>query len=132
MSTATTNTFNLLRTLEAYGFEGLDEFTPNLLKEWSKEYPETWPVLAMVEAIHQGRYKLLSIQQILRCWQRRGTPRTNFDRTFQRQILDEVWQPLVLVAPPVVVEPPQPHVPELPCWPEQAVVHRLRELVGVA
>jgi len=128
-----TDTFNLLRTLEAYGFEGLDKSTPQLLQEWSQEYDHSWPVLAMVEAIHQGRYKLLSVQQILRCWQRRGTPRINFDRTFQRQILDETWQPLVLVTPPVVVvDPNLPKEPELPHWPEQAVGHRLRELVGVA
>ncbi|WP_287127738.1 hypothetical protein [Candidatus Cyanaurora vandensis] len=132
LTTYTSGELNLLQTLGAYGFEGLDDTTSQLLCDWSEEFPETWPILAVVEAVHQGRYKVLSIQQILRCWQRRGQPRINFDRNFQRQILEESWEPIVPPIPRAVIIKPEPVPVPTRRWREQPVVHRLRELVGVA
>ncbi len=124
----TANSEQLLHTLRAYGFTGIDELTLKLLQEWLQTYPDGWPALALVEAVYQGRYKLLSVQQILRCWQRCGEPRTHFDWSFQQQVLAQDWQPLIPSIPtpePIVVSLPQPLG-----W--QPVVERLRELVGAA
>jgi hypothetical protein len=117
----------LLKALEAYGFDGLDSTTPALIDQWLVDFPETWVGLALVEAVYQGRYKLISVQQILICWQRRGEPRINFDRTFERQILD---QP-ALIATPVLLQLPVPVPVAVPLG-QQPVVNRLRELLGVA
>jgi len=121
---------HLLKTLESFGFEGLDESSPALLEGWLQGYPESWPAMAVVEAVYQGLYKLVSVEQIIRCWQRRGEPRINFDPTFERQILDKPWQPLV-VAFPTLIEVPEPSK-ALPRLGHRPVVNRLRELIGVA
>ncbi len=122
---------HLLEILTSYGFEGLDHQALLLLQYWNSDLPQNWVTLAVIEAIYQGRYKLVSVQQILRCWQRRGEPRTNFDWSFQHQIMIDNWQPLI---PPIVDTPSLPTtlavlktVPPL----RQPVGTRLRELVGV-
>ncbi|WP_218080660.1 hypothetical protein [Anthocerotibacter panamensis] len=128
-----TGSADLAVTLEAYGFEGITADTPDLLAQWVLEFPAPWPSLAIVEAVYQGRYKVHSVRQILLCWQRRGEPRINFDRSFQRQILEEIWQPLI-PTPVLPALPPQPEPAIVPTvhLGQQPVVNRLRELLGAA
>ncbi|MBW4697131.1 MAG: hypothetical protein KME03_04380 [Aphanocapsa lilacina HA4352-LM1] len=81
--------------LHSFGFEFDSSRLGIVLADWEVEYGREWILLAIVESLHQGRYKLTSVGQILRCWQRRGQPRLSFDREFQRLVLKEVWQPIV-------------------------------------
>jgi len=118
-----THSINVLAAFKAYGFEGIDDRTGYLLEQWEVQFPEGWIAMAVVEAVYQGRYKVISVQQILLAWQRRGEPRTNFDWALQQQVLRDTWEPVIPV--------PMPVTPPLRLG-QQPVLNRLRELVGVA
>jgi hypothetical protein len=72
--------------LTRYGFE-LKGITPQeLIERWLKMYPAKWVRLAVVEALYQGRYKAISVEQILSIWQRRGQPTFHFTYDFERLV----------------------------------------------
>jgi hypothetical protein len=50
---------------------------------WAGRYSPDWVRLAVVEALYQGRYKLISVEQILTIWQRRGKALCHFNREFE-------------------------------------------------
>ncbi len=102
-----------LKTYEAlskFRFEGIN--SPGLsrvLNAWHETFSADWIPLAVVQAAYQGRYKVASVEQILRFWKRRGEPRCNFDREFKRMILGLDWEPLVKpIAPIAAPMPPGP------------------------
>jgi len=69
--------------LRYYDFE-LGGFTvEHLIERWSKAYSSDWILLAVVEALYQGRYKAVSVDQLLLLWQRREQPLTHFNREFE-------------------------------------------------
>ncbi|HIK14477.1 MAG TPA: hypothetical protein IGS53_04185 [Leptolyngbyaceae cyanobacterium M33_DOE_097] len=69
--------------LHYYDFE-LGGFTvEHLIERWSKAYSSDWILLAVVEALYQGRYKAVSVDQLLLLWQRREQPLTHFNREFE-------------------------------------------------
>ena len=69
-----------------YGFE-LGGLSPlELIDDWLTSYSQHWIRLAIVEALYQGRYKAVSIEQILRLWKRRGRPTYHFTYEFERLI----------------------------------------------
>jgi hypothetical protein len=89
---------NLLRH---YSFE-LDEFTiDQLLSYWSDNYPVNWVRLATIEALYQGRYKAVSVEQILVLWKRRGQPVHHFNHEFERLVCDKFPRDLLSPADPV-------------------------------
>ncbi|GEM_PF-2345884 len=49
----------------------------------AEQYPADWIRLAVVEALYQGRYKPVSVTQILALWQRRGRVISHFNREFE-------------------------------------------------
>ncbi|MBW4658439.1 MAG: hypothetical protein KME15_07180 [Drouetiella hepatica Uher 2000/2452] len=57
-----------------------------LVFNWLAQYPANWVRLSLVEALYQGRYKAVSVEQILRFWQRRGQPFYHFNYEFERMI----------------------------------------------
>jgi hypothetical protein len=57
-----------------------------LINRWQREYPINWLPLAVVEALYQGRYKAISVQQILTFWLRRGQTSYHFNLEFERMI----------------------------------------------
>ena len=72
--------------LRCFSFD-LDAFTAEqLVFDWLAQYPATWVRLSLVEALYQGRYKAVSVEQILRFWQRRGQPSYHFNYEFERII----------------------------------------------
>jgi hypothetical protein len=72
--------------LTRYGFE-LKGLTPlELIERWLSAYPAKWVRLAVVEALYQGRYKAISVEQILSIWQRRGQPTFHFTYDFERLV----------------------------------------------
>ncbi|MGF1497432.1 MAG: hypothetical protein ACFB8W_11490 [Elainellaceae cyanobacterium] len=76
--------------LSRYGFD-LEGRSPQfIIARWLQHYPETWLRSAVLEALYQGRYKAVSVEQILKLWQRRGHPMCHFNGEFERIICDEL------------------------------------------
>ena len=48
-----------------------------------REFQVSWVRLATIEALYQGRYKAISVKQILIFWQRRGQPICHFNLEFE-------------------------------------------------
>lgn len=65
-----------------------------VLQQWAIDYPVEWIRSAIVEALYQGRYKLVSVEQILQIWQRRGQVKLHFDPEFEQMIRKRLPQNL--------------------------------------
>ena len=67
---------------------------PFVVADWIGCYPLRWILEAVIEALYQGRYKTISVEQILIIWQRRGGPLHHFNGEFERivcgQLVDAV------------------------------------------
>ena len=70
--------------LTCYGFEVEAESMEQWVQQWLSDYSVVWVRLAIIEALYQGRYKAISVEQILTAWQRRGEPICHFDGEFER------------------------------------------------
>jgi hypothetical protein len=102
----TTESLKIYEALSKFRFEGIN--SPGLSKVlgvWQETFSAEWIPLAVVQAAYQGRYKVASVEQILRFWKRRGEPRCNFDREFKRMILGLEWEPLVKPVAPIPSAP---------------------------
>jgi hypothetical protein len=73
-----------------------------VLIAWATDYSVQWIRLAIIEALYQGRYKAVSVEQILQQWQRRGNAQPHFDTAFEKLICDRF--PRNLMAEPPVPE----------------------------
>lgn len=62
-----------------------------LVERWLNNYPANWIRLAVIEALYQGRYKAISVEQILSIWVRRQ-PRYHFNHEFERLICSKLPQ----------------------------------------
>ncbi|MCC5647019.1 hypothetical protein LC607_29690 [Nostoc sp. CHAB 5824] len=77
-----------------YSFD-LSGYTANeLVERWQTQYPLNWLHLAVIEALYQGRYKAVSVQQILVFWQRRDQATYHFNMEFERMICNKFPQSL--------------------------------------
>ncbi|MEH2068186.1 MAG: hypothetical protein V7K47_08480 [Nostoc sp.] len=94
-----------------YSFD-LSGYTANeLVERWQAEYPLNWLHLAVIEALYQGRYKAVSVQQILVFWQRREQATYHFNMEFERMICSKFPQSLTSSAAPAL--PPAKKNPTL-------------------
>lgn len=75
--------------LTSYSFEAEPYRTKVIVADWLTEFGPVWVSHAITEALYQGRYKLISIDQILKLWQRRGQPIRHFNREFESIILGQ-------------------------------------------
>lgn len=83
MDTTTDFTVDLL---VHYIFD-LAGYTPSeLIDHWLKDYPARWVRLAVIESLYQGRYKAVSVEQILVFWKRRGQALYHFNHEFERLV----------------------------------------------
>ncbi len=100
--------------LESYGFESLQgEPAGAAVARWSLEFEPDWVRLAVLEALHQGRYKVISVEQILRAWQRRGRPTYHFGSDFERLVCQNLPRPSAPQLDAGALSP-QPPAVELP------------------
>ncbi|MBR8828341.1 MAG: hypothetical protein DSM107014_10670 [Gomphosphaeria aponina SAG 52.96 = DSM 107014] len=76
--------------LTSYEFELKGYGAGELVSEWLHEYPASWLRLAVIEALYQGRYKVVSVEQILRSWLRRGNPKFHFNHEFESLICSKL------------------------------------------
>ncbi|MCW5316037.1 hypothetical protein GTQ43_20105 [Nostoc sp. KVJ3] len=77
-----------------YSFD-LSGYSANeLVERWQTQYPLNWLHLAVIEALYQGRYKAVSVQQILVFWQRRDQATYHFNMEFERMVCSKFPQSL--------------------------------------
>lgn len=75
--------------LSRYSFD-LGAFSSDQLVDyWLRRYPPEWVRSAVVEALYQGRYKAISVGQILAMWARRNQPLYHFNGDFERMVLGQ-------------------------------------------
>jgi len=72
--------------LSHYGFELRGYTAQELVNLWLERYQANWVRLGVIEALYQGRYKAISVEQILAVWARRGKPMYRFTHEFERLI----------------------------------------------
>ncbi|MEO1208948.1 MAG: hypothetical protein AAFX78_05320 [Cyanobacteria bacterium J06638_20] len=72
--------------LDRYGFERGAFSAEQLIGYWLRSYPAEWIRSAVLEALYQGRYKSVSVGQILAIWKRRGQPLYHYSFEFERMI----------------------------------------------
>ncbi|MEA5450570.1 hypothetical protein VB780_18470 [Leptolyngbya sp. CCNP1308] len=75
--------------LTSYSFDAEDYPTEAMIVGWLEDFGAVWVSHAITEALYQGRYKVISIDQILKLWQRRGQPIRHFNREFESIILGQ-------------------------------------------
>lgn len=73
-----------------YGFDTRGYTTVEQIAIWLDRYSAIWIRLATVEALYQGRYKTISVEQILIFWQRKGRPTHHFNHEFESLICREL------------------------------------------
>ncbi len=73
---------NVLALLSYY-FELGDGIPEQLVAQWLESYPAPWIRLATIEALYRGRYKAVSVTQILEVWQRRAQVLKHFSYDFE-------------------------------------------------
>ncbi|MGD1702082.1 hypothetical protein [Dapis sp. BLCC M229] len=76
--------------LTKYDFDLGGETSEQLIARWQNNYQVEWLSLAVIEALYLGRYKAISVQQILTLWERRGQPIYHFNSEFQNIITRNV------------------------------------------
>ncbi len=79
-----------LAILNHYGFDLRSQTSQELLEKWEQTYSSLWIRLAVIEALYQGRYKSISIEQILRHWLRKGSPSIHFNSEFEALICQDL------------------------------------------
>ncbi|MEH2192639.1 MAG: hypothetical protein V7K98_08355 [Nostoc sp.] len=88
-----------------YSFD-LSGYSANeLVERWQAQYPLNWLHLAVIEALYQGRYKAVSVQQILVFWQRRDQTTYHFNMEFERMVCSKFPQSLTSFAAPALPLP---------------------------
>ena len=63
---------------------------PKVLNQWLQSYSDHWVKLALIESLYQGRYKMVSVEQLLALWSRRGQPTYHFNSDFEALVCNKV------------------------------------------
>ena len=80
---------NISQTVELMNSYGLDLYgytIEEIISQWLNKYHAAWIRLAVIEALYLGRYKAISVEQILSVWSRLGNPNPHFSHEFERLI----------------------------------------------
>ncbi|MEH2162565.1 MAG: hypothetical protein V7K38_16350 [Nostoc sp.] len=88
-----------------YSFDLSGHSANELVERWQAQYPLNWLHLAVIEALYQGRYKAVSVQQILVFWQRRDQATYHFNMEFERMVCSKFPQSLTSFAAPALPLP---------------------------
>lgn len=75
--------------LDGYRFELGGHEAPQWVSLWLESYRPAWIRDAVVEALYQGRYKSVSVRQILELWQRKGQPVRHVTHDFEAAVCRE-------------------------------------------
>ncbi len=80
--------------LQHYSFELAGYSLVQQIAIWLEYYPAEWLPFAIIEALYQGRYKAISVEQILNLWERRQQPVYHFNHEFERLICGKLPYPI--------------------------------------
>ena len=84
-----------------------------LVDSWLNYYPANWLRLAVIEALYQGRYKAVSVEQILIIWHRRKQALYHFNYEFETLICSKLPPELTQLFSSGVSNPsPPPSFPQ--------------------
>jgi hypothetical protein len=72
----------VLRILQLYKFDLGDRSLTSISIKW-RNYDPHWLRSAVTESIYRGRYKVISVEQILESWQRKQEVFSKFDDEFE-------------------------------------------------
>jgi hypothetical protein len=75
--------------LQHYSFDLGGYTIRELTRAWEMFKPE-WVRQAVIESLFQGRYKAVSVNQILQLWERKGEPNCRYNREFERLVCGDV------------------------------------------
>ncbi len=78
--------------LTQYSFDLGGYTARQLVDGWLKDYPANWIHQGVIEALYQGRYKAISVTQLLAAWNRRGQALYHFNHEFERLICSKFPQ----------------------------------------
>lgn len=81
--------------MSRYSFDLGGYTAEHIVDHWLKYYPSEWLQPAVVEALYQGRYKAISVEQILTLWYRRGRPLHHFNGEFERMVCGQASETAV-------------------------------------
>ncbi|MDX2232158.1 MAG: hypothetical protein NW220_21160 [Leptolyngbyaceae cyanobacterium bins.349] len=99
--------------LHHYSFELAGYPIAQQVEIWLDHYPAEWLPIALIEALYQGRYKAISVEQILNLWQRRNHPVYHFNHEFERLICNTLPQVEPAVPAVAAIAAPQHPSPAL-------------------
>ncbi|NEO26327.1 MAG: hypothetical protein F6K03_05370 [Kamptonema sp. SIO4C4] len=88
--------------LSHYAFDTKGLTPAQLMGQWLENYEASWIRLGVIEALYQGRYKAISVEQILSIWTRRGQTSPHFGRDFERIISRKLPDYFAIESPPLV------------------------------
>lgn len=97
-----------LSLIDSYDFDLKGKDTDKLLQSWLKLYQASWIKMATIEALYLGRYKAISIEQILNVWLRMGSPNPHFTYEFERLICRKLPKHLSDLADLTTNDEPEP------------------------
>ena len=84
--------------LSYYGFDLENNDATAVVDSWRTVYPTAWLKMAVLEALYRGRYKQVSVEEILRSWQKWDKVRCNFDLEFESLICSKLEKPIIAPA----------------------------------
>jgi hypothetical protein len=79
-----------------YGFDLGGQSAVAVVRSWSCKYDPSFLLLAVIESLHLGRYKAVSVEQVLNSWQRRGQAIPHFSPEFAKMVSGEEEAALLL------------------------------------
>lgn len=98
--------------IDRYGLEPDGERVDIIVATWLQHNDRTWVVKAIVESLYRGRYKIKSVDNILKDWQRLSKPLYHFTPEYEREILQNLPDlselPATTPEDPVEIEPTMP------------------------
>jgi hypothetical protein len=99
--------------LRYYSFEMGSKDLELQLYDWLMHFPAAWIAAAVIEALYQGRYKGVSVEQILRFWQRRQQPQMLYGYDFEQLVCQRLPRTLQDAPTMVVSAVPTSAIAEL-------------------
>ena len=84
----------IIRVIDLYGLELEGDRIDSIVAAWLQKYDSSWIVKAIVECLYRGRYKIKSVDRILKDWHRLGKLRHNFTPEYEREILQNLPDPI--------------------------------------
>ena len=76
----------IIALMDSYSFDTNRQNLQQLVQKWLQNYDVDWIHLATIEALYLGRYKAISIEQLLHSWSRIGKPNIHFGKDFERLV----------------------------------------------